>query len=204
MSKEGKGLENWRGDDERRRSVEDIFQVILTTVDCSTPSKQHQLSIVAFLKFCSPWRVSYVARLSKMKWNCFFADTTPVNIIGAGDEKRPTKAYLPGSGLVCKVKWGDPKYGKDWKADGYIWRLDASRKQVKYRDEFVLKFYFKLRIQRGDHSIFQRGDHSRIQRGEEFSFHESIQQMCVRVSRLRKRSSDYIWGWHVCSKWKLF
>ena len=80
----------------------------------------------------------------------FFAESTPVYFIGPGTEKRPREAYFPQPGFVCKVKWSDPKFKRDWVKDGYVWRADGSRKKLKYQEGFVFKYYFKLRIGSGE------------------------------------------------------
>ena len=80
----------------------------------------------------------------------FFDESTPVYFIGPGTEKRPREAYFPQPGFVCKVKWSDPKFKRDWVKDGYVWRADGSRKKLKYQEGFVFKYYFKLRIGSGE------------------------------------------------------
>ncbi|EFX64611.1 hypothetical protein DAPPUDRAFT_266098 [Daphnia pulex] len=67
-------------------------------------------------------------------------------------KKRPKEAYLPKPGSKFIVKWTDPKYCNDLRADGYLWRQGSGKKKMKtlHNGKSFFKFYFKLRINQGE------------------------------------------------------
>lgn len=94
-------------------------------------------------------------------------------------KKRGEEAYFPKLGFACKLKWSNVKHSQDWRKDTYVWRQDGGKK-VQYKEGFVFKYYFKLRIHVGEDIP---------------AFTKQVTKTCVYASRLSQRSPNHLrWG----------
>ncbi|XP_045032498.1 uncharacterized protein LOC123466305 isoform X2 [Daphnia magna] len=66
------------------------------------------------------------------------------------EKRRPPEAFSPKPGAKFIIKWGLDKYKNDWRMDGYSWRQESGKKTICVDGVKIFKYYFKLRIERGE------------------------------------------------------